>query len=743
VSEKLLVQTNYFTDYLVNWTATSGRHLYRDTDIFNLMYGKKISYTDEVVGKRKLNLSIPVIPFTHSIYVYNGVNKIFYSSISEPTYLRDFYDREIISLLENRKQYANTRLIPRKVFFSVDGLKGLSYKGNILTIIISDYPVQDGLDDGALILNLDAREIQNVFKNISPKNSDIFIIDGAGNIVSHSDPQMFMQNVSEHKHIKNILSAKKNRGYLIDVVDGKKSLITYVTSEKLDLKFISVIPYNSLLKDLNAMTHLTIIISIILLIIGILLSYFFSKRIYFPIHKIVKNIQEHLSKQKNKNTSIENNRIDELDYLSNVLDGLLHHTLSLENLSQIDINFVKQQLLKGVLLNTSNQIKDLDIKFTELNINITPQNLFVYVLRIDSYKEFYSKYSKENMDLLRFAIGNIASEITSRNYPCDTVDMGDDHIAVILNVSEKEYPQTMNILLNSIEEIQNAVSQYLEVSVTAGIGNWVKDLTDASLSYKTAYDYTHYRFKYGPKSILFHDKIVNDINEDYRYPEEKETNIFNALKLGHLKDVECALSEMLNEIKQYSYKDMLLAITQLTINSKKLLKVLYNIDHENIYIDIRSFRKNLEMFENIEEIKHWLLDLYTNTIQQREEKKSNRKEEIVNAAIDYIEYNYSNPSLSPELIADYVNISPNYLRSIFKEVKNESLSAFINEYRLKKARHLLETTNLTVSEISNSIGYSNSTYFYTAYKKFYGITPNQYRKIILYNQTEKIGTEID
>lgn len=729
VSEKLLIQSDYFTEYVVNWTSTSGYTLYRDTNVFNLMYGKHVSYADEVIGRRKLKHAVSTIPLAHSIYIYNGATKKFYSSISDSRELAEFYDQRIISMLKNRDRHMQAKLTPRKLAFSVDGLH---YKTNVLTMIVSDYPIQNGLNDGAVILNLNAKAIQNAFRDITLQDADVFIISNTGNVVSHSDPQRVMTDMSDEGYIQHILSSNQKSGYTIDVVNGKKSLITYVASQKLHFTFVSIIPYDVLFSDVKAMTELAILVFIVLLITGIVLSYVFSKQIYLPIGKITKDVQKYYAKQKEMMLVKNEN---ELDFISDVLDNLLNNSFSLKNLPQVDINFLRQQLLKGLLLNQSANVKDLDIKFKELNVHIAAENLLVYVLRIDHYKTFHANYSKENKDLLRFSICNIASELTSEHFTADTVNMGEDQIAVMLNMEENSTGDAMAVLVECIERIQQAASQYLEISLTAGIGDRVKDLKDLPLCYKAAYDYTNYRFKYGPKSILFQDKIGENINDDYRYPEDKEKNVFDALKLCRIKELEEALTEMLNEISQYAYNDMLLAITQLTVNSKKLLKKLFDMDDESLYMDIRAFRRNLKKFENLDEVKSWLLDLYTNTVQQREEKKSNRKDIIVQKAIQYIEYNYCDPALSPELIADYVNISPNYLRSIYKEITNESLSGFINGYRLEKAKQLLETTSLPVREVSASIGFSNNTYFYTAFKKFYGVTPNQYRKHIASNHS--------
>ena len=100
---------------------------------------------------------------------------------------------------------------------------------------------------------------------------------------------------------------------------------------------------------------------------------------------------------------------------------------------------------------------------------------------------------------------------------------------------------------------------------------------------------------------------------------------------------------------------------------------------------------------------------------------------MVNEIISYIELNYNNSTLSPEYLADYVKISSNYLRTIFKEIRNQSLSHYINQYRFEKAKYLLENTDLAVNDIATKIGFVNTNYFYTSFKKYYGVSPTEWR----------------
>ena len=77
--------------------------------------------------------------------------------------------------------------------------------------------------------------------------------------------------------------------------------------------------------------------------------------------------------------------------------------------------------------------------------------------------------------------------------------------------------------------------------------------------------------------------------------------------------------------------------------------------------------------------------------------------------------------------AEKLNITPAYFNRIFKKYMRISYSEFLNEYRIKKACEMLQETNKSINVISAETGISNTTYFYTLFKKYYGITPQQYR----------------
>ena len=70
-------------------------------------------------------------------------------------------------------------------------------------------------------------------------------------------------------------------------------------------------------------------------------------------------------------------------------------------------------------------------------------------------------------------------------------------------------------------------------------------------------------------------------------------------------------------------------------------------------------------------------------------------------------------------------------RSFFnKKITSKSVSDYINEVRIEKAKKLLETSNASISEIVEQTGFSSSNYFYIYFKKTNGVTPNEYKQRI-------------
>ena len=92
----------------------------------------------------------------------------------------------------------------------------------------------------------------------------------------------------------------------------------------------------------------------------------------------------------------------------------------------------------------------------------------------------------------------------------------------------------------------------------------------------------------------------------------------------------------------------------------------------------------------------------------------------------YIEKNFMN-DISVESIAQRCNIHRNQLLKLFKERIGQGPQEYLIKYRMSRAAQLLLTTEFSIGEIGNAVGYSNQLHFSRAFKNVYGISPKNFR----------------
>ncbi|TCP21325.1 AraC family transcriptional regulator of adaptative response / methylphosphotriester-DNA alkyltransferase methyltransferase [Scopulibacillus darangshiensis] len=102
-------------------------------------------------------------------------------------------------------------------------------------------------------------------------------------------------------------------------------------------------------------------------------------------------------------------------------------------------------------------------------------------------------------------------------------------------------------------------------------------------------------------------------------------------------------------------------------------------------------------------------------------------EEWIQALTEWIDKNYSE-SLTLDTLAEVIHGSPYHLQRTFKRIKGMSPTEYIQHVRIAKAAHCLEITDETVTNIGSAIGYPNTAYFVTLFKRYMKQTPADYRK---------------
>ncbi len=100
----------------------------------------------------------------------------------------------------------------------------------------------------------------------------------------------------------------------------------------------------------------------------------------------------------------------------------------------------------------------------------------------------------------------------------------------------------------------------------------------------------------------------------------------------------------------------------------------------------------------------------------------------INNVLVFIDQNLD-AELSLEIISNIGFYSPFHLHRIFKAITNETLNSYITRKRIEKtASLLLHQKEITITEMALQYGFNSNSSFTRTFKKFYGLSPSQFRK---------------
>ena len=109
--------------------------------------------------------------------------------------------------------------------------------------------------------------------------------------------------------------------------------------------------------------------------------------------------------------------------------------------------------------------------------------------------------------------------------------------------------------------------------------------------------------------------------------------------------------------------------------------------------------------------------------------QNNISNKYVLQAINYIKFHYRE-DISISTVARFLEISDGYLSRAFKKETSYTFISYLTYYRIQMACILLKDCRVKVYEIAAKVGYSDTAYFSTLFKKLMGVSPSEYNLII-------------
>lgn len=708
---KLLDQTDANIEMLYERVFQVGEQLLNDKDVIKSLYATRIDPVDSILLEHKLHDVVNANEFINSVYLYNGAAGRFIHSIPQDVLIDDI-DPEAKNLVQIRNGLKKMIFLPHKQQYTYSDK---TYDNPILSLILNP---SDARSEYAIFINLKLSAVQDLFDKMgNASDSSFMIMNKNGLQITQSDrPNSFLDARSSQGF--KVIQDGHLSGSFVDTVNGSKSLVTYVYNEKLEWYLVNTTRYAFLAKGSFMLQRNIMIVSLFVLLVCLLATILLNRKLYGPIGSVIRMVRGNIPTQGNGDA------LDEAAYLSEVFKNLIGRVTSLEDSAVKDQERLKESLLRDLLLNEGSVLnredKDLFARHG-LKLDSGPMRTFLIMLeRMDPSEE---AAADQGINLIKETVFQMARRVFDERMEMEKVDMGHHAIALIMySFSEEVLSERLDLLIHQVERVTG-------LSPQIGVGCLACTYTELALSYGTAKEALSYRFVNRSQAIYDYDDIQAQVKGGFRYPVRLERLFFENIKMNDKRGVERVLSEWFHELKCFAVADIRSALNQSAVNMENEFAAWVDFSLFTSAYGKHTLEAVIGSRSSMDETKVLYEELSDFLIERLKLNRHRERGDIVNQACEYIGQQYRHNSLSADSVAAELSISVPYFSKLFNEMMGSSFTQYVTDLRLNEAEYLLLSTSLSVKEIGESVGFQNSSYFITVFKKKYGASPNQFRNL--------------
>jgi two-component system response regulator YesN len=380
----------------------------------------------------------------------------------------------------------------------------------------------------------------------------------------------------------------------------------------------------------------------------------------------------------------------------------------------------KSEFLHKLIRSQKLNDEEMDCNRFELRLDFAKSNVAVICMTVDNYKYIIDKdLQTSGSNILSKSLINMLNEI-SANEMCELLDNGNGEVVFFIG----EGRDTVDFC----KYIQEALSRYLNISVSFGISNYCSNWKLISEHYEQSRAAVEGKFYSGFGSINHFKDIIEYDNQVKLYTYDEEKRLFDMLSSGKYIEVHEYIRCLFKNLERaYSSPDRIIEAINEVFNTFCRAAKYFGGDinsMNNSGITTSQVMKDLETLKNIEEWLYRFIERFEEYISKI--RKSKLRSEI-SEVLDYINANYSK-DIDLNSAAGYVNISPAHFCTVFKKEVGVSFTDYVTSLRVERAKELIANTDLKVYEVAEAVGYPNANYFSKLFKRCTGLTPEEFKR---------------
>ena len=379
-------------------------------------------------------------------------------------------------------------------------------------------------------------------------------------------------------------------------------------------------------------------------------------------------------------------------------------------------NAVEKQLIEITHYNKSQTIQAL----SQARLRFDTKNMLLAVLEIGHMERLKEQFHDRYGDIVRYSLLNVFGELQGR-YAKKGMVLGETEHTYLFLVGDGEKP--VSVTEFSLDELLRAIvrtlDEYFHIRPTVAVSRPADGLESLHAMRTQCSEVLEYSYLYPAGSILRYDAVrQQDLRESVH------------AVLAGIQQHSVALSRSTDFLQ--GIEDELLhrptAQTCVRLFSQMAaleMKESFLGDQQRLQM-MRSLQESLESSENLPDLAENYLR-YVKSLSDLSVDSVVYLSKPVSMAVEFIKENYSSEILLSDL-SDYAQVSANYICSLFKKEVGMNISKYVMEYRIRKAKILLLTTNMKSYEIAVETGFANESYFSRSFKKMTGLSPSEFRR---------------
>lgn len=335
----------------------------------------------------------------------------------------------------------------------------------------------------------------------------------------------------------------------------------------------------------------------------------------------------------------------------------------------------------------------------------------------------------------QYAFLNIGEEIFGEfceEVLCEYDDMNLQFNFILLFKSEDTERYCMEQAISASEKLKQVAQEVIRYKVCVGISNAETDVYSMNEKYIEACRACSQSVYLGDNTIIHYKDLDGVVRQDHEITEGRKQRLFMKVYSGQIGEVNKDIEEMfsLPDVGLDDCKYMALDLLVACMKYPFMCRIKCRIQEEEY--DFSFLQDGIKVIDNassVSEIVQYLTKSFSLLATQNNKNAEDRYRNIVNNIMVYLKEHYSE-DLTLDSIADQFYMSRTYVSRLLKRYMNQSFLKILIDIRMDVARKMIMEDKYKMYEIAEKVGYNDFSYFIQAFKKKYGVTPNEYRKTI-------------